>query len=280
MRSNSWLYHYYMVQSRLQYGLAYGSHHPSLYLPTYPQMLGGGQSHTYPPYNSHHHSLHSAYLHTPHLPVAPVAAPYPSYGYTPPAGSYHITENSSHQVHVTETRDTTPAPLDFSKSPDVWQEQSVKHEFKTKDSGDSLSWENYLRPQDLSSSKQSSPSWRSDSSGSPLHLPPLDPGYGSLTGETVALMTRTHPSHLGDRIKPDWPITQTTTTPSYPDWKHQLNYWSDNININNIAKIDKDANKEVGNDRNNNTAEEIHDNRRKHVKAFGHFQSAPKPDER
>ena len=24
MRANSWLYHYYMVQSRLQYNLAYG----------------------------------------------------------------------------------------------------------------------------------------------------------------------------------------------------------------------------------------------------------------
>ena len=37
MRANSWLYHYYMVQSRLQYGLAYGAHSPaalsSLYYP-------------------------------------------------------------------------------------------------------------------------------------------------------------------------------------------------------------------------------------------------------
>ena len=37
MRANSWLYHYYMVQSRLQYGLAYGAHAPaalsSLYYP-------------------------------------------------------------------------------------------------------------------------------------------------------------------------------------------------------------------------------------------------------
>ncbi len=29
MRANSWLYHYYMVQSRLQYNLAYGHAHPA-----------------------------------------------------------------------------------------------------------------------------------------------------------------------------------------------------------------------------------------------------------
>ncbi len=28
MKANSWLYHYYMVQSRLQYNLAYGHAHP------------------------------------------------------------------------------------------------------------------------------------------------------------------------------------------------------------------------------------------------------------
>ena len=28
MKTNSWLYHYYMVQSRLQYGLAYGAPSP------------------------------------------------------------------------------------------------------------------------------------------------------------------------------------------------------------------------------------------------------------
>ena len=39
MRANSWLYHYYMVQSRLQYGLAYGAHTPGL-AAYYPQMLG------------------------------------------------------------------------------------------------------------------------------------------------------------------------------------------------------------------------------------------------
>ena len=37
MKANSWLYHYYMVQSRLQYGLAYGAHTPGL-AAYYPQV--------------------------------------------------------------------------------------------------------------------------------------------------------------------------------------------------------------------------------------------------
>ena len=38
MQANSWLYHYYMVQSRLQYNLAYGGQ-PSSIAALYPQML-------------------------------------------------------------------------------------------------------------------------------------------------------------------------------------------------------------------------------------------------
>jgi hypothetical protein len=36
--ANSWLYHYYMVQSRLQYGLAYRAHSPTLGALYYPHM--------------------------------------------------------------------------------------------------------------------------------------------------------------------------------------------------------------------------------------------------
>ena len=38
MKANLWLYHYYMVQSRLQYGLAYGAHSPTLGALYYPHM--------------------------------------------------------------------------------------------------------------------------------------------------------------------------------------------------------------------------------------------------
>ena len=38
MKANNWLYHYYMVQSRLQYNLAYGGQ-PSTIAALYPQMM-------------------------------------------------------------------------------------------------------------------------------------------------------------------------------------------------------------------------------------------------
>lgn len=50
MQANSWLYHYYMVQSRLQYNLAYGGQ-PSSIAALYPQML-----HLTNNVSSHHHA--------------------------------------------------------------------------------------------------------------------------------------------------------------------------------------------------------------------------------
>ena len=38
MKANSWLYHYYMVQSRLQYSLAYGGQSPTSLAAFYPGM--------------------------------------------------------------------------------------------------------------------------------------------------------------------------------------------------------------------------------------------------
>ena len=76
-------------------------------------------------------------------------------------------------------------------------------------------WDTYLRPQDLSSSKQSSPSWKSDSSGSPLHLPPLETGgvgcpsaaaaAVAVSAPEVAVMSRAghqYHQHHQDRLKP------------------------------------------------------------------------------
>ena len=132
MRANSWLYHYYMVQSRLQYGLAYGAHSPaslsSLY---YPHMAG---QYYEPP-------VHPAYLQA----AAPL--PYPHYPYTPPVGYY-----PDHPPAIPDTKDPSQGPLDFSKGPPGPPREH---------------WD-YPRPQDLSSK---SPSWKSESSGSPLDHP-------------------------------------------------------------------------------------------------------------
>ena len=145
MRANSWLYHYYMVQSRLQYGLAYGAHSPaalsSLY---YPHVA----SQYYEPSPT---SLHPAYLQAAQLP-------YPHYPYSPTVPYYHpLPPDPTHTPHPSDTKDPSQVPLDFSKSPPTGWE-------KGKQEAASQHWD-YLRPQDLSSK---SPSWKSDSSGSPL----------------------------------------------------------------------------------------------------------------
>ena len=147
MRANSWLYHYYMVQSRLQYGLAYGAHSPaalsSLY---YPHVA----SQYYEPSPA---SLHPAYLQAAQLP-------YPHYAYSPPVQYYHsLPPNPTHTPHLSDTKDPLQVPLDFSKSPPGWESNGSKGKQEA-----TQHWD-YLRPQDLSSK---SPSWKSDSSGSPL----------------------------------------------------------------------------------------------------------------
>ena len=147
MRANSWLYHYYMVQSRLQYGLAYGAHSPaalsSLY---YPHMA----SQYYEPSPA---SLHPAYLQAAQLP-------YPHYPYSPTVPYYHpLPPDPAHTPHPSDTKDPSQVPLDFSKSPTGWESSGGKGKVEA-----SQQWD-YLRPQDLSSK---SPSWKSDSSGSPL----------------------------------------------------------------------------------------------------------------
>ena len=86
MKTNSWLYHYYMVQSRLQYGLAYGAHSPSL--PYYPHMLGAtSQPQPFAAYEPGA-GLGPAYLSSGHHNFAPSGVHtglYPhSYLYTPP----------------------------------------------------------------------------------------------------------------------------------------------------------------------------------------------------
>jgi len=229
MKANSWLYHYYMVQSRLQYGLAYGAHPPPSLAAYYPHMLGHGQHQPFSPYDHGAHTLHSAYLHATHL----TPSPYPGYGYSPTVGSYHLPESASHPNHiqVTETKEGT-GPLDFSKA-HGWES---KIDGRAKDSGedrlssqDRLSssgylshWDSYLRPQDLSNSKQSSPSWKSDSSGSPLSLQPLESAYGSSLGSEVGLMTRTSVHNSSSQRLKQVPIEYNPRQPYHPTEAHRV----------------------------------------------------------
>ena len=274
MRSNSWLYHYYMVQSRLQYGLAYGAHPPPHLAAYYPHMLGTPPQHQpFSPYDHHAPShIHSAYLHATHLTGGTLApSHYPSYGYNPPVGSYHLPEPASqpNQIQVTETKDGT-GPLDFSKAPGSWES---KIDARAKDSVEDrvayLShWDSYLRPQDLSSSKQSSPSWKSDSSGSPLSLQPLDTAYGSTAaaGAEVGLMTRTSFHHSAQRLKQvpidyntrqHYPTTEAHRVPEAhadaasvfnSEWRaeslvrHPLSSWSD-IQVGGVGKLGREEEK-------------------------------------
>ena len=149
MKANSWLYHYYMVQSRLQYGLAYGAHSPTLGALYYPHM--GLQ----PQYYEQPHPLHSAYLH------AAQQLPYSPYTYSPPVGYYHLPDPGL------EPKDpAAQGPLDFSKGPGPWETKGKEGEGRAFQHWEAPS--PLYRPQDLSNK---SPSWRNDSSGSPLEAP-------------------------------------------------------------------------------------------------------------
>ena len=177
MRANSWLYHYYMVQSRLQYGLAYGAHSPGL-AAYYPHMLGAaGQPQ--PGYSPYEPSPH------PHSPITPASylsaaagghhtgftgtsALYPGYHLYQPPPHYHLppaqTDHALHAaaVHTRDTKDH--GPLDFSKDYSGSRSQTDYH-----------------------SSQQSSPSLRSDTSSSPVYHPPHESLYGA---PEVAVLTQ------------------------------------------------------------------------------------------
>ena len=178
MRANSWLYHYYMVQSRLQYGLAYGAHSPAGLAAYYPHMLGGaGQPpQGYSPYDPAAHSpISPAYLsaaaggHHTGFTAATATSLYPGYHLYSPAATphYHLPPQTEHAAaHLPAPaahRDTKDhGPLDFSK-------------------------DYSSRSQDYNSSQQSSPSLRSDTSSSPVYHPPHESLYGA---PEVAVLTQ------------------------------------------------------------------------------------------
>lgn len=66
MRANSWLYHYYMVQSKLQYGLAYDSHVTTrMSTPYFQQSQYHPQDTPPPPPVAYHHQVSPSQLPAP-----------------------------------------------------------------------------------------------------------------------------------------------------------------------------------------------------------------------
>ena len=109
MKANSWLYHYYMVQSRLQYSLAYGGQSPSALAAFYhPAQMSAAAA---VGYGSQHFSADpsssAAMLHHPHSAFLPTQSPgshYSTYsGYTPPPGAYQLHQSGLHQDSISNS---------------------------------------------------------------------------------------------------------------------------------------------------------------------------------
>ena len=217
MKTNSWLYHYYMVQSRLQYGLAYGAHSPGL--PYYPHMLGApAQPQPFAAYDpgaglgpaylsSSHHNFGNSGLSSSSLSSSLSSPLYPSYLYTPP---HHYLQpppppqDHSAQLTTTPVRESKDhhGPLDFSRS-----------------------------QAEYNSSQQSSPSLRSDSSSSPVYHPPHDSLYGS---PEVAVLSQAGRHHsisdhhykTNHRVAESHPHTRLRDQAA-PHHHPHISFWSD-----------------------------------------------------
>lgn len=111
MKANSWLYHYYMVQSRLQYSLAYGGQSPTSLAAFYPGMQNPTSG--FPPGQNPFdgHMLHASFMTSPQGGVASgYAAGYA--GYTPPPGAYNLHQHYQQHQHLDQR--SSDSPLDFS----------------------------------------------------------------------------------------------------------------------------------------------------------------------
>lgn len=99
MRTNSWLYHYYSVQNKLQYGLTYDVG-PASRLLYYPEHSQG------PEFASTHDS--TAYSHL--SPMTPVLQPHLSH-HTAPTHPHH----TQHHHHHHRRLDSEPVDYSYSK---------------------------------------------------------------------------------------------------------------------------------------------------------------------
>ena len=103
MKANSWLYHYYMVQSRLQYSLAYGGQSPTSLAAFYPGMPNSPSFHGQNPFDGH--MLHASFMTSPQGGVSH----YSGYaGYTPPPGAYNLHQHYPQPHHVDQRSSDSP----------------------------------------------------------------------------------------------------------------------------------------------------------------------------
>lgn len=201
MKANSWLYHYYMVQSRLQYSLAYGGQSPNaLAAAFYPGMQGSPGAGFAPQSAFDGHMLHpSAFMASPQTSVS-----HYGYGYTPPPGAYNLHQHYHHhqQDHSHHQRGNgvahdrcSESPLDFSAAAAASGSSTGNSQFGAWHDEDHLmrGYDDNAKVvgfNDLATNgdRTSSPEYRSEtSSTSPLQMTLLDSGGGGGGGEVSTL---------------------------------------------------------------------------------------------
>ncbi|CAG7720197.1 unnamed protein product, partial [Allacma fusca] len=120
MRANAWIYHYYSVQTKLQYGLAYpeatgiGAESPTAAeAPTayFPSPKFNSNSETNYPFYTHAH-----FQPAPHHPKSPDSAG----SYSPMPHSWQSPENSAYayacSLAALDAYGNTESPIDFSRA--------------------------------------------------------------------------------------------------------------------------------------------------------------------
>ena len=169
MKANSWLYHYYMVQSRLQYSLAYGGQSPSALAAFYhPAQMSAAAA---AGYGSQHfattpetQAASAAMLHHPHSAFLSTQSPgYSTYsGYTPPAGAYQLHQASS-GLHQDPSSALLSAVSHHQNQ--INQQQNAASNNQTMGSANETTERSSESPIDFSSATNSySGSWQQDGS--------------------------------------------------------------------------------------------------------------------
>ena len=199
MKANSWLYHYYMVQSRLQYSLAYGGQSPSALAAFYhpAQMTAAAAA----GYGSQHFatdpSSSAAMLHHPHSAFLPTQSPgshYSTYsGYTPPPGAYQLHQSGLHQDSIANSSALlTAAAHHQTQSNHLQNAPSNPNASSANDVGERSS----ESPIDFSSATNSySGSWQQDGNNDTDVL--MRNLTSSFVSNTTSTIVNGHSNHVG-----------------------------------------------------------------------------------
>eukprot|EP00093_Oithona_nana_P014106 14106.XXX_142676_122793_1 [CDS] Oithona nana genome sequencing. len=186
MKANSWLYHYYMVQSRLQYSLAYGGQSPTSLAAFYPMQNSAG----FPAaHNFDGHMLHASFM-TSASQAGGVS--YPGYaGYTPPPGAYNLHASHAYASGSSQNLDqrSSDSPLDFSAAANQYgnNNSAWNDEMRNYEDQKVVGFTDVVNPSN-GLDRTSSPEYRSESSStSPLQMTLLDGGGGGGSAEVTTL---------------------------------------------------------------------------------------------